>query len=85
VIIDLEGIKKHVVDFYKQLFGGSNKNDTHLEEGFWNPEEKLDDSDGTLLQEPFIEKYVRLAIEGMKSTSALGPNGSCNISCIKLM
>jgi hypothetical protein len=25
-----------LVDFYKQLFGGSKKNDTHLEEGFWS-------------------------------------------------
>jgi hypothetical protein len=39
VITDLEEIKKHVVDFYKKLFGESNNRVIHLEEGLWGSEE----------------------------------------------
>jgi hypothetical protein len=63
------------VEFYKQLFGDDKQRDIHLELGFWSIESRLKGSDRRLLVMPFSEKEVALAIGGMKTESALGPNG----------
>jgi hypothetical protein len=47
----------------------------HRKQEFWTDEEKLDDIDMDLLKSHFCEKEVKLAIDGMRTNSALGPNG----------
>jgi hypothetical protein len=47
----------------------------HRKQEFWTDEEKLDDIDMDLLKSHFCEKEVKLAIDGMRTNFALGPNG----------
>jgi hypothetical protein len=63
------------VDFYKRLFGYSRHSGVHMSNTFWPLVEQLDEMDRINLEEPFSEKGVARAIEGMKYDSALGPNG----------
>jgi hypothetical protein len=68
-------ISKHIVDFYKNLFGSNRNQGVHLELYFWNKEGKLGEEIRTVLEAKFSEKEVQLATEGMKIESVLGPNG----------
>jgi hypothetical protein len=76
-------LKTRVVDFYRQLFGSSMHKRMHLSTSFWPIEEQLDD-EKRRLEEPFTEKEVALAIDGMKSDSAPRPNGFTVIFLKKL-
>jgi hypothetical protein len=61
-------ISKHIVEFYKNLFGSNRNQGVHLEVNFWNHDEKLDVM-RTMLEADFSEKEVQLTIEGMKTES----------------
>jgi hypothetical protein len=75
VISGMEALKLHVVDFYKKLFGFSGHKGVHLSDSFWSADEQLDSDHKRRLEEPFNEEDVAKSIAGMKSESALGPNG----------
>jgi hypothetical protein len=81
-ISDQKEISTHTVDFYKNLFGSSPHLSVHLSQGFWDEGEKLDDDDKVLLQGPFTERELELAVSGMKTGSASGPNGF-TVICFK--
>jgi hypothetical protein len=72
-ITKIEEIKKHIVDFYKQLFGSSAHSRARLSPNFWSREEQLEADDRSALQSPFGEKEVITTIQGMKADSAPGP------------
>jgi hypothetical protein len=65
VITDESSIEKHIISFYKKLFGSGDPRGVHLGCDFWDPEERLRVGD----------KEVIDAIKGMKSNSAPDPNG----------
>jgi hypothetical protein len=75
IIIEQTDISKHIVKFYKVLFGSPGRNNVHLEVGFWPMEEQLRAAEKVLLNIPFSGTEVAKAITGMKSDSAPGPNG----------
>jgi hypothetical protein len=75
IITDQIAIEKHIVAFYKKLFGAGEPRGVHLGEDFWDPGEMIDAGDRELLEPPFSEKEVRAAIACMKSNYAPGPNG----------
>jgi hypothetical protein len=75
VISDQKDLELHIVNLYKQLFGSTAHKGAHLSNNFWSQEEQMGDEDRRKLEKPFIEKDVALAISGMKTESAPGPNG----------
>jgi hypothetical protein len=75
VITESKEIGRHVVNFYKQLFGSSMHKGVHMSEGFWMEGEKITKIDCLMLVAPFSEQDVERAILGMKVDSAPGPNG----------
>jgi hypothetical protein len=84
IIIEQNDISKHIVEFYKELFGSLGRNNVHLEVGFWPMEEQLRETEKVLVNLPFSETEVAKAITGIKSDSALGPNGFTAIFFKKL-
>jgi hypothetical protein len=68
-------LKAYVVDFYKRLFGSSRHSGVHMSSTFWSSEDQLNEMDRNRLEEPFSEKDMVGAIEGMKSDSAPVSNG----------
>jgi hypothetical protein len=79
VITEQRDISKHIVEFYKGLFGSSNLNNVHLEANFYSMEEQLGVEERVLLKLPFSENDVIRAINGMESDSAPSPNGFTTI------
>jgi hypothetical protein len=75
VLTEQKDVSKHIVDFYKGLFGSPITNNVHLESGFYPMEEQLGAAEKVLLNLPFSENDVLKTINGMKSDSAPGPNG----------
>jgi hypothetical protein len=75
VITEQKDIEKHVVDFYKNLFGSNMDRGTHLVQDFWDIKEKLEPGDREFLMTPLSKPEVSKAILGMRSNSATGPNG----------
>jgi hypothetical protein len=65
----------YIVQFYKSLFGSSPHTGVHLPPWFWESYEKLGEDERGRLAEPFQEKDISLAVAGMKTESAPGPNG----------
>jgi hypothetical protein len=41
ILTDQVDIRKHIVEFFKSLFGSTRVNNTHLEPGFYPMEEQL--------------------------------------------
>lgn len=70
-----QDIEKHVVDFYKNLFGSGTHGGLSLTQLFWSERDKLPEDKSALLIRPFQEGDVKAAIFEMKSASAPGPNG----------
>jgi hypothetical protein len=75
IIFEQQGLKAHVMDFYKQLLGSAGHPAAQLSSSVCPTEEQLDEEDMIRLSEPFYEKEVVVAIEGIKTESAPGPNG----------
>jgi hypothetical protein len=75
VLTEQVDISKHIVEFYKGLFGFTAANNVHLESDFYTREEQLGAEERFILSLPFFEGGVVKAISGMKLDSAPGPNG----------
>jgi hypothetical protein len=75
VITEQKDLKQHVVEFYKKLFGSLGQKEASLEANFWSEGEKLGLVEQVALNSTFSEKEVELAVVGMKTESAPGPNG----------
>jgi hypothetical protein len=68
-------ITKHIVDYYKSLFGHNDHCSMHLGENFWPDELRLGEADRTNLICPFSMEEIKNVIMNMKENSAPGPNG----------
>jgi hypothetical protein len=68
-IINQCEIVAHIVQFYTAFFDSSPHTRAHLTVGFWEEE-------GRSRLSPFSEKDVEIAVVGMKTESAPGPNES---------
>lgn len=76
--VEIQGqsnISKHIVSFYKELFGHSSWSSLKLGSSFWPNSYKVSESDSALLVRMFEEKKIMLALSEMKCNSAPGPNG----------
>jgi hypothetical protein len=73
-VIEQQDICKHVVEFYKMLFGSAMHKGVHLATCFWPQGEILGETDKALLCSPFSEKDVETVILSMKFESAPDPN-----------
>jgi hypothetical protein len=62
------------VAFYKGLFGSSLHNGCQLSQDIWSVGERLQDANKEILDILF-SKDLELTVQGMKSDTALGPNG----------
>jgi hypothetical protein len=56
IIADQKAIRRHIVEFYKILFGSSISTNTHLAHGFWRHEERMGEEDKQRLVEHFSKK-----------------------------
>jgi hypothetical protein len=63
------------VEFYKNLSEANPCKGAKLANGVWDSNNVLDDNDKIVLSSPYLEKYIIMAIGGMKTESAPGPNG----------
>jgi hypothetical protein len=75
VISNQQELSDYIVGFYKNLFGSFRHKGVHLADNFWLRTEQISALDQEVLDTPFTEKEVQLAIVGMKTKSAPGPNG----------
>jgi hypothetical protein len=75
IIIEQGQIAKHIVEFYKKLFVSSSNRGVSLNPGFWSREGQCGAVEKIKLGEPFTEKDVEKAVEGMKIEFAPRPNG----------
>jgi hypothetical protein len=83
-ITDSLEIQNHIVAFYKNLFGSSLHNGYQLSQDFWSVGERLNAADKEMLDRPFSEKDLELAMQSMRFDTAPGPNGF-NVSFLKKM
>jgi hypothetical protein len=70
-----EAMLKHVVSFYKKLFGKEEDTRVSLGEDFWEEEEKVSNLDNEMLEAPFSEEEVKEAVFGFYTEGAPGPDG----------
>lgn len=70
-----QGLIKHVVGFYKDLFGQNAECCVSLGENFWPDHLKLSEEDKVFLVKPFLGEEIKEVIMDMKENSAPGPNG----------
>lgn len=70
-----EEIAKHIVNFYKNLFGPNPDRIISLSSSFWQSHFQLSETQKEDLIKPFMEVEIKEAIFDMKSESAPGPNG----------
>jgi hypothetical protein len=61
---DSEGMLKHVVHFYKTLFGKEQRENIRLDENFWGEEDMISREENDLLEAPFTEEEIKKAIDG---------------------
>jgi hypothetical protein len=67
-------ISRHIVEFFKGLFGSPRLNNAHLEPDFYPREEQLGIAEKVLLSSLFYKIEVARAINGMKSDFVPGSN-----------
>ena len=70
-----QNIIKHVVDFYKELFGHSSDTLLNLGDNFWPVDLKVSMEDQIELVKKFEVEEIKRVIMEMKENSAPGPNG----------
>ena len=75
ILISQEDIEKHIIDFYKMLFGVGPCRSLKLSPTFWADRHILSEEEGASLVKEFHEEEVKTAMFSMKSNSAPGPNG----------
>jgi hypothetical protein len=74
-IRDLEAIRTHVENFYKDLFGPETEGEIQLGENLWMDEGRLMEEEALDLVRPFTLKEIEDAMMDMDTTAAPGPDG----------
>jgi hypothetical protein len=74
-IMDPQGLKVHITNYYKQLFGGAEVAYIHLELDMRPDNLQIQQADNDYLTRPFSLEEIDATIRGMKNNTALGPNG----------
>lgn len=69
-----EQILEHASQYYKNLFGPSDKSFFYMKEGCWNEEEKVNKEENEKLIKDFSRKEVREVIFSMEKNTAPGPD-----------
>jgi hypothetical protein len=72
---DNDAMLKHVVSFYKNMFGEEKKSGVKLEEDFWKEEKRVTDLENEMLEATVSEEEVKEAIFGSYAKGAHGPDG----------
>jgi hypothetical protein len=62
-------------EYYKVLFGPGEGNNMALDANIWSMGEKLNDEDNEMLNEPFLETNVKIALDCMVKNKAPGLDG----------
>ena len=75
MITEQDAIMKHVVQFYKELFGPIDSRNIFLSNNFWESNRKVNAEDRENLIKLFTEKEIKQSIFYMKKDAALGRNG----------
>ena len=70
-----ENLKAFITNYYKDLFGSSQRNNFSLDESQINDIPQISEEENKLLTEMFTEKEVREAIFQMKHNKASGLMG----------
>jgi hypothetical protein len=68
-------MKKHTLDFYKQLLGTNGTKFASLHDNFWDVEDKIMDSERLDLIAPITEQELKEAVFDSSSQGAPGPDG----------
>jgi hypothetical protein len=68
-------LRKHIEDYYKQMFRREERGRLRLERDFWEVEGSLSADEASTLIESFTEKEIKDTLVDMKSNIALGPDG----------
>jgi hypothetical protein len=74
-IQDTSDLLDHATEYYKALFGLGEGNNMALDANIWSVREKLNDEDNEVLNEPFSETEVKIALDCMVKNKAPGPDG----------
>ena len=72
---DTEGILKIAVDYYKHLFGFSDKLNIDLADDFWDANDMVSADQNAFLEADFTEAEVKAAVFGSYAEGAPGPDG----------
>jgi hypothetical protein len=70
-----QNLTNHIVDFYKHLFGRNDPCNFQLNDGFWENELMLSESDQLTLIKDFSLEEMKEIVFYMKTNSVPGPNG----------
>ena len=68
---DNDKMLEHAVDFYKSLFGKEPDTSIKLDADFWEEDEKVSSMENELLEAPFTEEEVKVALFGSYADGAL--------------
>jgi hypothetical protein len=69
-----EDILEHAIEYYKTLFGPSEKPLFDLDPDCWKHEEKVTEEENEALTKPFSLEELRVAIFTMETNTAPGPD-----------
>jgi hypothetical protein len=76
--INIQGttdLLEHASEYYKGLFCPGEGNNMALDANIWSAEEKLNEEDNEVLNEPFSKSEIKNALDCMVKNKALGPDG----------
>jgi hypothetical protein len=68
-------IEKHIIAFYKNLFGKRHDQQAFLYENFWDNKYLLHEQARNDLEKPFTLDELKEAVFGSNASGALGPDG----------
>ena len=74
VLTEKEELKKHITDYYKNLFGREEEINMHLDENFWEQSQRMSEEGNTDLTKPFTLEELDAAVKDMKNSTAPGPD-----------
>jgi hypothetical protein len=73
-ILQKEEILGHAIEYYKTLFGPSEKPLFDLDPDYWSQEEKVTEEENEALTKPFSLEELRVSIFTMETNTAPGPD-----------